>query len=87
LVVDATDGPMTQTKFVLSKALKWGLKVVVVINKVDRPSARIGVVENEIFDLFVNMEVDLHSHTCKYAISHIYTRTYKHERSYSAHIH
>jgi len=55
LVVDATDGPMTQTKFVLGKALKLGLKPLVVINKVDRPTARLGEVENEIFDLFVNM--------------------------------
>lgn len=56
LVVDATDGPMTQTKFVLSKALKMGLRPIVVINKVDRPTARIGEVENEIFDLFVNLQ-------------------------------
>lgn len=55
LVVDATDGPMTQTKFVLSKALAKGLRPLVVINKVDRPTARIGEVENEIFDLFVNL--------------------------------
>lgn len=55
LVVDATDGPMTQTKFVLSKALQIGLKPLVVINKVDRPTARVGDVENEIFDLFVNL--------------------------------
>jgi GTP-binding protein len=44
LVVDAADGPMTQTKFVLGKALKRGLKPIVVINKVDRPNARIGQV-------------------------------------------
>ena len=55
LVVDATDGPMTQTKFVLTKALKAGLKPVVVINKVDRPTARVGEVENEVFDLFANL--------------------------------
>ena len=54
LVVDATDGPMTQTRFVLQKALQHGLKPFVIINKVDRPSAkdRLGIVENEIFDLF-----------------------------------
>lgn len=56
LVVDATDGPMTQTKFVLGKALKLGLRPLVVINKVDRPTARVGEVENEIFDLFVNLQ-------------------------------
>ena len=55
LVVDATDGPMTQTRFVLSKALKAGLRPVVVINKVDRPTARLGDVENEVFDLFANL--------------------------------
>eukprot|EP00742_Colponemidia_sp_Colp-10_P004206 GILJ01004487.1.p1 GENE.GILJ01004487.1~~GILJ01004487.1.p1 ORF type:complete len:658 (-),score=123.07 GILJ01004487.1:197-2170(-) len=56
LVVDATDGPMTQTRFVLSKALQAKVKPLVVINKVDRSTARIGVVENEIFDLFVALE-------------------------------
>jgi GTP-binding protein len=56
LVVDASDGPMTQTKFVLKKALLRGIKPIVVINKIDRPSARLGEVENEIFDMFVNLE-------------------------------
>ncbi len=56
LVVDAADGPMTQTKFVLGKALKRGLRPIVVINKVDRPNARVGQVENEIFDLFISLE-------------------------------
>lgn len=56
LVVDATEGPMSQTKFVLGKALAAGLKPVVVINKVDRDTARMGGdVDNEIFDLFVNL--------------------------------
>ena len=52
LVVCATEGPMPQTKFVLKKALSHGLKPIVVINKVDRDSARVEDVENEIFDLF-----------------------------------
>jgi GTP-binding protein len=52
LVVCASEGPMTQTKFVLEKALKSGLKPMVIINKVDRPNARVKEVENEIFDLF-----------------------------------
>ncbi len=56
LIVDATEGPMAQTKFVLKKALARGLTPVVVINKVDRPTARVGEVENEIFDLFVNLD-------------------------------
>jgi len=52
LLVDATEGPMTQTKFVLNKALRNSLRPLVVLNKVDRDSARLGQVENEIFDLF-----------------------------------
>eukprot|EP00761_Pharyngomonas_kirbyi_P007066 gb/GECH01007075.1/.p1 GENE.gb/GECH01007075.1/~~gb/GECH01007075.1/.p1 ORF type:complete len:668 (+),score=145.83 gb/GECH01007075.1/:1-2004(+) len=52
LLVDATEGPMPQTKFVLAKALEQGLKPFVVINKFDRDTARIGEVENEVFDLF-----------------------------------
>lgn len=56
LLVDATDGPMTQTKFVLSKALQHGLKPVVIFNKVDRDTARIGEVENEVFDLFMSLD-------------------------------
>lgn len=56
LVVCATEGPMPQTKFVLQKALSRGLKPLVVINKVDRPSSRIDEVENEIFELFCNLD-------------------------------
>ena len=52
LLVDATEGCMTQTKFVLNKALRAHLRPLVVFNKVDRESSRIGEVENEIFDLF-----------------------------------
>ena len=55
LVVCATEGPMPQTKFVLQKALRRGLKPVVVINKVDRPTSRVDEVESEIFDLFCNL--------------------------------
>lgn len=58
LLVDATEGPMAQTKFVLSKALRRGLRPVVVFNKVDRQSARLGEVENEVFDLFASMDAD-----------------------------
>ncbi|KAI0244420.1 hypothetical protein L0F63_002740 [Massospora cicadina] len=52
LVVDATEGPMTQTKFVLSKALQRGLRPLVVLNKVDRPSSRPEEVDSELLDLF-----------------------------------
>jgi GTP-binding protein len=58
LVVCATEGPMPQTKFVLKKALSHGLKPIVVINKVDRDSARVEEVENEIFDLFCLLEAN-----------------------------
>jgi GTP-binding protein len=56
LLVDAAEGPMPQTKFVTAKALKFGLRPIVVINKVDRPDARPDEVLNEIFDLFVALE-------------------------------
>jgi len=58
LVVCATEGPMPQTKFVLKKALSHNLKPIVVINKVDRDSARVEDVENEIFDLFCQLEAN-----------------------------
>jgi len=55
LLVDAVDGPMPQTKFVLSKALALGLKAIVVINKIDRANARPDWVVDQTFDLFVNL--------------------------------
>eukprot|EP00698_Gefionella_okellyi_P004972 TRINITY_DN14584_c0_g1_i1.p1 TRINITY_DN14584_c0_g1~~TRINITY_DN14584_c0_g1_i1.p1 ORF type:complete len:638 (-),score=160.51 TRINITY_DN14584_c0_g1_i1:11-1723(-) len=56
LVVDATEGPMAQTKFVLSKALRHQLRPVVVLNKSDRASSRHSEVQNEILDLFIALE-------------------------------
>lgn len=56
LLVDATEGPMAQTKFVLSKALALNLKPIVVLNKIDRSSSRPSEVENEIFDLFAALD-------------------------------
>ena len=56
LLVDASEGPMPQTKFVLTKALEQGLNPVVVINKVDKPDARPDEVLNEVFDLFVALK-------------------------------
>lgn len=56
LLVDAAEGPMPQTKFVLQKALKLGLKPIVVINKIDRPDERHVEVVNEVFDLFAALE-------------------------------
>lgn len=58
LLVDSAEGVMPQTKFVLSKALKAELKVIVVINKVDRPDRRIDEVIHEISDLFLNLEAN-----------------------------
>lgn len=56
LLVDATEGPMAQTKFVLSKALARGLRPLVVLNKIDRPTARPEEVESDIFDLFASLD-------------------------------
>ena len=56
LLVDAAEGPMPQTKFVLQKALKLGLKPIVVINKIDRPDQRHQEVVNEVFDLFAALD-------------------------------
>ncbi len=55
LIVDAQEGPMPQTKFVLSKALEMGLTPVVVINKIDKPSRRIDEVNDEVADLFLEL--------------------------------
>lgn len=55
VLVDAAEGPLPQTKFVVSKALKLGLRPIVVINKIDRSDARPIEVHNEIFDLFANL--------------------------------
>ncbi|RAI40783.1 translational GTPase TypA [Rhodoplanes roseus] len=56
VLVDAAEGPLPQTKFVVSKALKIGLKPIVAINKVDRPDGRPDVVASEVFDLFAALD-------------------------------
>ncbi len=56
LLVDASEGPLPQTRFVLRKALDLGLPVVLVVNKVDRPDARIEEVVNEVYDLFLDLD-------------------------------
>jgi GTP-binding protein len=58
LLVDAAEGPLPQTKFVLSKALKRGLKPMVVVNKIDRGDAEPDKVHNEIFDLFAALDAN-----------------------------
>lgn len=57
LIVDAQEGPMPQTKFVLTKALGQGLKPIVIINKIDKPGARIAEVEDELADLFLELAI------------------------------
>jgi GTP-binding protein len=58
LLVDAAEGPLPQTRFVLSKSLERGLPILVVINKIDRPDRRILEVENEIIDLFIDLDAE-----------------------------
>ena len=55
LVVDAQEGPMPQTKFVLKKALELGLKIVVIINKIDKPNSRVELTLSKIYDLFLEL--------------------------------
>ena len=58
LLVDASEGPLPQTRFVLRKALEARLPVVLVVNKVDRPDARIGEVVDEVYELFLDLDAD-----------------------------
>src|SRR6185503_2713868 len=56
LLVDASEGPLPQTRYVLTKALEAKLPAIAVINKIDRPDARIQEVLNELFDLFIDLD-------------------------------
>ncbi len=58
LLVDASEGPLPQTRFVLRKALEGGLPVVLVVNKVDRPDARVSAVVDEVYELFLDLGAD-----------------------------
>jgi GTP-binding protein len=58
LLVDASEGPLPQTRFVLRKALERRLPVILVVNKVDRPDARISEVVDEVYDLFLDLDAD-----------------------------
>src|SRR4029077_17736042 len=58
LLVDASEGPLPQTRFVLRKALEQKLPVVLVVNKVDRPDARPDEVVNEVYELFLDPDAD-----------------------------
>ena len=58
LLVDASEGPLPQTRFVLRKTLEARLPVILVVNKVDRPDARIEAVVNEVYELFLDLDAD-----------------------------
>jgi GTP-binding protein len=58
LLVDASEGPLPQTRFVLRKALEAKLPIILVVNKIDRPDARIDAVVNEVYDLFIDLDAD-----------------------------
>jgi GTP-binding protein len=58
LLVDASEGPLPQTRYVLSKALEAKLTPIIVINKIDRPDARVQEVLNEVYDLFIDLDAD-----------------------------
>src|SRR5436190_23357407 len=58
LLVDASEGPLPQTRFVLRKTLERRLPVVLVVNKVDRPDARVREVVNEVYELFLDLDAD-----------------------------
>ncbi|HET9508993.1 MAG TPA: GTP-binding protein, partial [Gaiellaceae bacterium] len=58
LLVDSSEGPLPQTRFVLRKALEARLPVILVVNKVDRPDARIEEVVNEVYELFLDLDAD-----------------------------
>jgi GTP-binding protein TypA/BipA len=60
LLVDASEGPLPQTRFVLRKALEARLPVILVVNKVDRPDARIAEVVDEVYELFLDLDADEH---------------------------
>jgi GTP-binding protein len=77
LLVDAAEGPLPQTRYVLSKALEAKLPPIVVINKIDRPDARPQEVLNEIYDLFIDLDADEHQleFPVLYAVSKVGTAT------------
>ena len=56
MLVDAAEGPMPQTRFVVEKALNLGLKVIIAVNKIDRPDARLDEIADEILELFLELD-------------------------------
>ncbi|MCB2211589.1 translational GTPase TypA [bacterium] len=73
LLVDASEGPLPQTRYVLSNALVAGLSPIVVINKIDRPDARLGEVEDEVLDLF--LDLDASEDQCNFPIIYTIAKT------------
>ena len=73
LLVDASEGPLPQTRYVLSNALQSGLSPIVVINKIDRPDARLGEVEDEVLDLF--LDLDASEEQCDFPIIYTIAKT------------
>ncbi len=73
LLVDASEGPLPQTRFVLRKAMERDLPVVLVVNKIDRPDARIDAVIDEVYELF--LDLDAHDHQIEFPI--VYTNARK----------
>ena len=58
LLVDAAEGPMPQTRFVLQKALEFGHKIIIAVNKIDRPDARLGEIGDEVLELLLNLDAN-----------------------------
>lgn len=73
LLVDASEGPLPQTRYVLSNALAAGLSPIVVINKIDRPDARIGEVEDEVLELF--LDLDASEEQCNFPVIYTVAKT------------
>src|SRR5439155_8241522 len=73
LLVDVSEGPLPQTRYVLSKALEGKLPPIVVINKIDRPDARVAEVLNEIYDLFIDL--DAHEDQLDFPVLYTNART------------
>src|SRR5437667_3333312 len=60
LLVDASEGPLPQTRFVLRKALEAGLPAILIVNKIDRPDARVAEVVDEVYELFLDLDAEEH---------------------------
>src|SRR6266704_5211249 len=81
LLVDASEGPLPQTRYVLMKALEAKLTPIVIVNKIDRPDARIPEVLDEIYDLFIDLDAteDQHDFPVLYTNAKAGTATVKHD--------